>query len=76
MSLSVKQMLARICELLEEQSLPKPLAYDLGTAAKMVGLSRSKLERLAEQGRLKITRVDRRRLVTPEALRALLEESQ
>ena len=72
---TAEQWLRRICELLEEMSLPKPLAYDVTTAAKLVGLSRSKLEQLIEQGRLSVVRIDRRRLVTPEALRKLLEES-
>lgn len=69
-----ERLLMRICELLEEQSLPRPLAYDLKTAAKLVSLSPRKLDQLIEQGRLQIVRIDRRRLVTPEALRALLEE--
>lgn len=48
------------------------LAFDVETAAAKVGLSPRKLRELIEQGRLRVVRIDRRVLVTPEALRELL----
>jgi excisionase family DNA binding protein len=49
-----------------------PLAYTLGDATNVSGLSRSTLYRHAKAGRLRLVRVGGRTLVEARSLRALL----
>lgn len=51
---------------------PEPLSVRIDTAAKMVGLSRSKIYQLMEEGAIVSIKVGRARLIPIESLRAFL----
>lgn len=53
----------------------EPIAMSLEQAALKIGLSKRKLQDLVDQGRLQVRRIDRRVLVTPDALREMLADS-
>jgi len=51
---------------------PEPLAYDLRTAARLVGVSAATLRRRSAEGRLRTFRLGGKRMVCAASLRALL----
>ncbi|MBC6982865.1 helix-turn-helix domain-containing protein [Caulobacter sp. 17J80-11] len=51
---------------------PRPLAYRVNDAAKAIGLSRSTLYELRNEGKLRIVKVAGRALIPCEDLEALL----
>jgi excisionase family DNA binding protein len=55
---------------------PEPLAYSVTDAARVAGLGRSTLYELMADGQLAYVKVKARRLVTRQALEALLEHSR
>ena len=52
---------------------PEPLAYSVTDAARVAGLGRSTLYELMANGQLTYVKVKARRLITRQALEALLE---
>lgn len=58
----------------EQLAIPIALAYNMRTAPKVSGISRSKLYQLAADGKLKLTRVGGRTLVEHAELMRLIRE--